>query len=104
MHKIKLYWDKFWSWKYKYISIILLIFVLWVTFISPNNIYTQYRLYKELSELKKMKKFYETEIADNTEKIHLLKNDINYAEKFAREEYNFKRENEDIYLIIESSK
>jgi cell division protein FtsB len=91
---------QFWEWKYKYIFIVSVFFVLWVTLLSPNNIYTQYRLYKELSELKKMKNFYEKEIDSNRKKIMLLKTDIDYAEKYGREEYLMKRDNEDVYLIV----
>jgi cell division protein FtsB len=100
--KLKKLWARFRDWKHKYIFIVSVFFVLWITLLSPNNIYTQYRLYKELSELKKMKKFYEEEIDSNREKIMLLKTDIDYAEKYGREEYLMKRDNEDVYLVIEN--
>ncbi|MDR0763195.1 MAG: septum formation initiator family protein [Bacteroidales bacterium] len=102
MRKIKKQIAKFWEWKYKYIFIVSAFFVLWITLLSPNNIYTQYRLYKEFSELKKMKKFYEKQIENNREKIKLLKTDIDYAEKYGREEYLMKRDNEDVYIIVNS--
>jgi hypothetical protein len=31
-----------------------------------------------------------------------LKTDIDYAEKYGREEYLMKRDNEDVYLVIEN--
>ncbi|MDR0619870.1 MAG: hypothetical protein LBG17_08240 [Bacteroidales bacterium] len=102
MKKIKEIITRFWEWKYKYICIVSAFFVLWVILLSPNNVYTQYRLYKEFSELKKMKNFYEKEIDNNREKIMLLKTDIEYAEKYGREQYLMKRDSEDVYIIVNS--
>ncbi|MDR1975274.1 MAG: septum formation initiator family protein [Bacteroidales bacterium] len=103
MNKVTKLFYAFINWKYKYIFGVSLFFVIWIFVLSPNNVYTQYRLHKELSELKKMENFYRKEIDSNRQKILLLKTDLDYAEKYGREEYLMKRENEDIYLIIHAA-
>ncbi|MDV7393769.1 septum formation initiator family protein, partial [Arthrospira platensis SPKY1] len=52
----------------------------------------------EINTLEKNKIYYQTEIKQDEKQIQLLKNP-DYIEKYAREQYFMKRENEDIYII-----
>jgi cell division protein FtsB len=64
-----------------------------------NYSYVEHRvLNKEIEELEDNENYYINEIKKDSLKIKHLKNS-NQIEKYAREKYFMKRENEDIYLI-----
>jgi cell division protein FtsB len=69
-------------------------------FFDQENFIEQYHLTKTLNDLDSKKEFYQEEIAQNEEKINLLETDAEYLEKFAREKYFMKKENEDVFVII----
>jgi len=80
-----------------------MIFLVWMIFFDNNNIIRQFRIHSSLTELEKKKEFYLEEIEQNRQaRIELTTNTDN-LEKFAREKHLMKRDNEDIYLIIESA-
>jgi len=83
--------------------ITFMIFLVWMIFFDNNNIIRQFRIHSSLTELEKKKEFYLEEIEKNRQaRIELTTNTHN-LEKFAREKHLMKRDNEDIYLIIESA-
>ncbi len=64
-----------------------------------NYSYLEHRILdKEIDELETNKQYYINEIKKDSLKIKHLKNS-DQIEKYAREKYFMKRENEDIYLI-----
>ncbi len=64
-----------------------------------NYSYLDHRLLnKEIEELEDNKKYYQEEIAKDKQSIKKLKNPAE-MERFAREKYYMKKENEDIYII-----
>lgn len=81
--------------------ITVLVFVVWVFFFDTNNFFSQRRLTKELNEVKVEKQFYIEEIEKDKEAKDELLNNSEYLEKFARENYLMKRENEDIFIVID---
>lgn len=77
------------------------IFIVWLLFFDSNDILTQWRLTSKKTELEKTKIFYEekiTEVKANREA--LLKND-DLLEQVAREKYFMKKENEEVFVVIE---
>jgi len=76
-----------------------LAFILYITIFSQNNLIERFSAIHELKKLKSQKEYYLKIIKDNTEKIKELKTDQAHLEKFAREEYLMKKENEDIFII-----
>lgn len=86
--------------KNKYV-IAILAFVVWIMFFDRNNFINQVRLVNTLHELNDQKEFYQREIRKDSAELHRLKTDTSSLEKFAREKYLMKKENEDIYLIID---
>ncbi|MDX1828990.1 MAG: septum formation initiator family protein [Lutibacter sp.] len=78
--------------------IILVIFMIWMFFFDENSILIHYEFNKEINKLKNEKNYYKTEIAKDKSIIDSLKNP-KQLEKFAREKYHMKKENEDIYII-----
>jgi len=78
--------------------IILLIFIVWMVFFDENSFLNHREFNKEIEKLNNEKEYYKKEIKQDTELIDKL-NDQEELEKFAREEYKMKKENEEIYII-----
>ena len=75
-------------------------FLVWLTFFDNNNLIRQVRMRSALNDLQKEKEFYLEEIEKNNKAAEELMTNKEKLEKFAREKYLMKRENEDIYLIV----
>ena len=78
--------------------IILAGFIVWMIFFDENSVLTHYEFSKEIKKLNTEKNYFKTEIAKDKKIIDSLKKP-NQLEKFAREKYYMKKENEDIYII-----
>ena len=81
----------------KYV-LILAFFIVWMTFFYENSYFTHQEFNREIDKLNSEKEYYETEIKHDKALIKKLKNKEE-LERFAREEYKMKRDNEDIYII-----
>ncbi|MFZ4740326.1 MAG: FtsB family cell division protein [Bacteroidales bacterium] len=88
-----------WFFKNKYI-ITSLIFVIWMIAIDKNNIIAQYKLRNELKDLRDKKAYYLNEIEKDRKATYELNTNMKTLEKFAREKYLLKKDNEDIFLIV----
>lgn len=81
----------------KYV-LILLIFLIWMFFFDENSYLIHREFDKEIKELKSTITFYQTKIEKDKETIEKLKDSLQ-LERFAREQYLMKKDNEDIYII-----
>ena len=81
----------------KYV-LILLIFVVWMLFVDTNSWLVHRELNEELKDLENNMEYFKNEIANDKEFLKQL-DDSTEMEKFAREQYYLKKENEDIYII-----
>jgi len=79
----------------------LLIFGVWMLFFDNNSFIAQVRLHRTLSEMEQESEYYLTEIEKDRQATYELKTDTLTLEKFGREKYLMKRDNEDIYLIVD---
>ena len=89
--------------KNKYV-VLIIAFLVWLVFFDSNSLINQHRLNKELAKVQKEKQFYIAEINRDKKTAYNLMSDEDNLEKFAREEYLMKRDNEDIFIIINESK
>lgn len=88
-------WLKFLGNRYFLVS---LFFIFWMLFLD-NYSYLDHRLLnQEIDELEDNKTYYQEEIKKDKSQIKKLKNPAQ-IEKYAREKYYMKRENEDIYIV-----
>ena len=72
-------------------------------FFDQNDIVSQVKLRLKLSEYRDKKEYYEQQIvAVKKEKSELLTN-RDSLEKFARERYMMKKDDEDLFVIVEES-
>ena len=76
-------------------------FIIWMLFFDPRDVYTQLERTRELKELQASKQYYLQRILSETSELEQLKNNPGTLEKYAREKYLMKRENEDLFIIQE---
>lgn len=81
----------------KYVFIVLL-FLVWMFFFDANNYFFHKELSDDIDALEENKEFYTEEIKKDRTFIEKMK-DSTEIERFAREKYYLKKENEDIYII-----
>lgn len=78
----------------------IVLFLAWMTFIDSNNLINQFKLSSKLSKLEDQKEFY----LERKEKIKVEREELmsnpELLEKFAREKYLMKKQNEDLYVIV----
>jgi len=86
--------------KNKYI-LTLILFIFWIVFLDDYNLINQNQMKDTVNELKVQKEFYMTEIKNDSTELSKLKNDTEEQEKFAREKFLMKKDNEDIFIIRE---
>ena len=78
--------------------LILIPFLIWMTFIDNNSYLVHRKLDHEINDLENTISFYKKKIEEDKATIKNLKDSLQ-LERFAREKYLLKKDNEDIYLI-----
>lgn len=81
-----------------------LAFIIWMAFFDSDNLREQMRLSNKIERLQQQKHFYRTEIQKNKNALNALKYDTTQLEKYARETYFMKKDNEDVYVVIRPPK
>ena len=75
-------------------------FALWMLFFDRNDMISQYEYRTEVGKLQQEKDFYTKETASVKKDLKELDSNMNSAEKFAREKYYMKKDNEDVFVIV----
>jgi cell division protein FtsB len=75
-------------------------FLIWILFFDNYNLIKQYEYRRELKEVTQQKEFYLSDIAKDQKSLHELMTNDETLEKFAREKYLMKRDNEDVYVVM----
>jgi cell division protein FtsB len=78
--------------------LILIPFLIWMFFFDENSYLVHRKFNKEINDLENTITFYKKNIAKDKTTIKKLQDSLQ-LERFAREKYLMKKENEDIYLI-----
>ncbi len=78
-------------------------FCVVLLFLDRNDIFTHFDRKKELKGLQNSKQYYITQIAAERKELEALKTNPATLEKYAREKYLMKRENEELFIISENS-
>ena len=102
MNKLKLLYIKIKQnkWINKY-TITLAVFAVIIIVVDDNSLVDRYKAYREKCELQKEKDRYEENIKKDKEFLEAIQSDPKALEKFAREEYKMKGDDEDVYIIKE---
>tara|TARA_B100000123_G_scaffold266343_1_gene238426 strand:+ start:265 stop:579 length:315 start_codon:yes stop_codon:yes gene_type:complete len=74
-------------------------FIFWILLIDDYSLLKQRKIQKKIDELTEQKKFYISEIKKDSVELIDLKTKKSKQEKFAREKFLMKKDNEDIYII-----
>lgn len=83
----------------KYVLSLLLV-AAWVIFLDKNNVFSQLELTSQLRKLEQEHGYYKERIDANKQALHDLQTSPLSLEKFARETYMMKKDNEDIFVIV----
>lgn len=78
--------------------IILIPFIIWMLFFDENSYLIHRKFNTEINDLETTINFYKEKIAKDKATIKKLEDSLE-LERFAREKYLMKKENEDIYII-----
>jgi cell division protein FtsB len=78
--------------------LILIPFLIWMLFFDENSYLVHRKFTKEINNLENTITFYESKISEDKATIKKLQDSLQ-LERFAREKYLMKKENEDIYII-----
>lgn len=81
----------------KYV-VILGVFLAWILFIDDYSLYNKRIIRNDIENLEKEKAYYLKEMQQDKEALKKLMQ-TDGIERYAREHYYMKRENEDVYLI-----
>lgn len=79
-------------------------FVIWMIFFDKNDLFSQYEYHQQLDKLKQEQIFYKSETEKVNKDLGELTSDKSKLEKFAREKYLMKKDNEDIFVIVHEKK
>lgn len=81
--------------------LVFVTFAVFVTFFDDHNLIQRWETYRKISRLEEELKFYQEEIKATKQKKNELQSSNENLEKFAREHYYLKKEDEDIFIIKE---
>ncbi|NLE34904.1 MAG: septum formation initiator family protein [Bacteroidales bacterium] len=88
------------SWmKNKYILTIL-IFLVWIILLDPNNLISRVREIQTRNRLEREKEYYIGRIEEERRKLNELRTSNETLEKYAREQYRMKKADEDLFIIV----
>lgn len=85
--------------KNKYI-LTLLVFLVWIILLDPNNLISRAREVKTRNRLEREKEYYMGRIEEDRRKLDELRTSNENLEKYAREQYRMKRPDEDLFIIV----
>jgi len=78
-------------------------FAVWMLFFDRNDISLQLKRVNELKKLQESEKVMDQQITDTKHELSLLKTNPETLEKYAREKYMMKKDNEDLFIITSDS-
>jgi len=84
----------------KYLMVFI-VYAVFVTFFDQHNLINRWQISQKTSQLEEELKYFQDEIKVNKQKMNELRSSDENLEKFAREQYLMKQENEDIFIIKE---
>ena len=84
--------------------LITVAFLVWMLFFDKNDLLSQYQYHHQVDKLKQERDFYQKETAKVSKDLSELTSDKEKLEKFAREKYLMKKDNEDVFVIVQQKK
>ena len=78
-------------------------FAVWMMFFDRNDFTLQVKRIQELHNLQENEKVMTLQIAETQQELKLLKTNPQTLEKYAREKYLMKKDNEDLFIVTVDS-
>ena len=101
---MKLYTRKILSFLKNKFILTLLIFFVWLLLFDSNNLMDRIKSILTLRQLETDKEYYISKIREDSIKLHELRTNDDNLEKFAREQYLMKKDNEDLFVVVPKNK
>jgi cell division protein FtsB len=79
-------------------------FLVWMIFFDKNDLYSQYQFHQQVSKLQQEREFLQKETTEVSTELTELSTSKTALEKFAREKYLMKKDNEDIFVVVKEGK
>jgi len=80
-------------------------FLIWMLFFDGQDLITTHvRQRQELNKLEASRDYYLQETESIKQELEMLKSNPALLEKYAREKYRMKRDNEDLFIVSDHSK
>ena len=83
--------------------IVTVLFLLWIIFFDSNNLISWYRELSNLAQQNRQKQYYKEAIIKTDEKLKELSSNKDSLERFAREQFLFHEDGEDVYVLDDSN-
>ena len=80
-----------------------MLFLVWICFFDRNDIISEAKLIYKINKLKTERTYFQKQTDIATEELKELQTDPASLEKFAREKYLMKKDNEDVYVITDQN-
>lgn len=87
--------------RYVYTPLALLV---WLFFFDSNDLISEFSLRWQIHQTNQQIDSYHQEIKETNRQIKELTTNVRSLEKFAREQYHMKRDNEDVFVIVDDDK
>ncbi len=78
---------------------ILTVLIVMLFFLSDSSVTKRVRYETQIRDLEAQIEYYQQQTESDMEKLHELRSNDEDLEKFARENYLMKKENEDVFII-----
>ena len=98
---IKEYWGKVPSFLKNKYALTSILFSFWMLFFDQHDFISQLQLQSELKQYQEDKEYYRKRITETEQDLNELLTNEDNLEKFAREKYLMKKDNEDVFVIVE---
>ena len=68
-------------------------------FFDPKDLFSDFERRNKLDDLQKSEQHLKNLITESNKELYLLKNNAQSIEKYAREKYLMKKDNEDLFIV-----
>ena len=75
-------------------------FLVWMLFFDPKDIGNEFDKWSKYRELQSSEAHLEKKISETKAELKELKNNAQTIEKYAREKYLMKKDNEDLFIVM----
>ncbi len=76
------------------------VLLLWIMLFADYDLFTMMKLRGELGRMREQRAHFAQEVEHTKEQLHQLNSDQDLLERFAREKYLMKRDNEDVFVLV----